>query len=226
MRTGIVIITYNIDTRIFLLQIGAIRKFCKDDFTIEVIDNSTDNRQAEAIKYHSDLYNISYKKSTATTKDSSGSHSFAANLAYHMFKDCYDILFFLDHDCIPVAPFSCDEILGDKLMAGVAQKKSKKYFWPGCFMFRKVEDVDFSFNRELQLDTGGNLYQLIEKYGEDACVFFTEEYRQMKDADLHYFAVINSIFWHCIAASNWNGLKDNDKRVNAFVNEVGEIVDS
>lgn len=221
MRTGIVIITYNIDTRIFLLQIGAIRKLCKDDSTIEVIDNSTDKAQAEAIKYHAGLYSINYTKSMANTQDSSGSHSFAANLAYHIFKDIYDILFFLDHDCIPVDTFSCDEILGDKLIGGVAQQKSKKYFWPGCFMFRKIEDVDFCFNRELELDTGGNLYQLIEKYGEEECIFFTEEYRQMKDSDLYFFSVINGIFWHCIAASNWNKLKNNEERVNAFINEVG-----
>ena len=39
---GIVIITYNIPSEVFTLQIQAIQKYCMDEFTIEVFDNSSD----------------------------------------------------------------------------------------------------------------------------------------------------------------------------------------
>lgn len=230
MKTGIVIITFNIDTRIFLLQVEAIRKFCTDDFTIEIIDNSRDKKIAEAIHYHSERLGIQCMRTFSTVHDSSQSHSFAANLSYLLLKDSYDIFFYLDHDCIPVAPFSCEEILGEKLFAGIRQQKSKTYFWPGCFMFRnniEHDIIDFSPNSNFQLDTGGNLYHLIEKYGEENAVFFSESYMQnaeLSEEKHNFFSIINEMFWHCIGASNWFKVKYHETRINSFINAVTEKI--
>lgn len=230
MKTGIVIIIFNIDTRIFLLQAEAIRKFCKDDFTIEIIDNSRDNKIAEAIQYHSERLGIQYRRTISNVKDFSMSHSFAANISYGLLKDSYDILFYLDHDCIPVAPFSCEEILGGKLFAGIKQQKSKTYFWPGCFMLKNTiekEIVDFSPNSEFQLDTGGNLYHLVEKYGEENAVFFSESYMQnaeLSEQKHNFFSIINDTFWHCIGASNWFKVEYHETRINSFINAVSEKI--
>src|SRR3990167_7040052 len=101
MKVGVVVITYNISTEIFLLQIKAIRKFCKDDFTIEVYDNSTDQPIYERIYYHSTRLELNYTKTFAGGKNSSDSHSFSANLAYQKLKDKYEMIFFIDHDCLP-----------------------------------------------------------------------------------------------------------------------------
>lgn len=229
MKTGIVIITYNIETRLFILQMECL-SLCNDDYAIEIIDNSSNQEMADAIKYHTEIRGHNYRRTHSTTKDSSQSHSFAANAAYQQVKDEYDILFFLDHDCIPVAPFSCDEILGENLFAGIGQKKEKLYFWPGCFMFRNKminpDIVDFSINREFHLDTGGNLYQLIEKYGEDRCLFFSEAYCQNPEysGKYDYFSIINDIFWHCIGGSNWFKIKNNEERINRFINAVTEKI--
>lgn len=222
MKTGIIIITFNIDTRIFLLQVDSIRKYCNDDFEIDIIDNSSDNNIAEAIQYHSKRLELNYKRTISRTSDSSGSHSFAANLSYQLFKDKYDIFFYLDHDCIPVKPFSCEAILKDKLLAGLRQEKTKSYFWPGCFMFKKeAGPVDFSINREYQLDTGGNTYKLIEKYGEDQCTFFSEAYMQNELNEQHnFFSNINDTFWHCIGGSNWFKVGYHEERINSFINAV------
>ena len=231
MKTGIVIITFNIDTRIFLLQIEAIRKFCKDDFTIVIIDNSKDKKIAEAIQYHSERLQIQYRRTISKVKDFSMSHSFAANTSYQLLRDQYDIFFYLDHDCIPVAPFSCEDILGEKLFAGIAQKKSKTYFWPGCFMLRnniEKEIVDFSPNSEFHLDTGGNLYHLIEKYGEENSVFFSESYMQIEQLSevklQNFFSIIHDTFWHCIGASNWFKVVYHETRINSFINAVTEKI--
>lgn len=232
MKTGIVIITFNIDTRIFLLQIEAIRKFCKDDFAIEIIDNSKDHKIAEAIQYHAERLEIQYRRTISKVKDYSMSHSFAANTSYGLLKDSYDVFFYLDHDCIPVASFSCEEILGEKLFAGIAQKKSKTYFWPGCFMFKNTIDksiIDFSPNSEFQLDTGGNLYKLIEKYGAENAVFFSESYMQIEQLIQiaqyqNFFSIIQDTFWHCIGASNWFKVLYHETRINSFINAVTEKI--
>src|SRR5687767_13518682 len=111
MTLGIVIITYNIPSDVFLLQVEAIRKFCKDNFVIEVVDNSCIPEMAESIRYHSSRLKLNYVKTFSGSQNGSESHSFAANFAYSKFRDSYDYLFFMDHDLIPVKPFSVIDIL-------------------------------------------------------------------------------------------------------------------
>lgn len=231
MKVGIVVITYNISVELFLLQVGAIKKFCKDEYTIEVIDNSDNPEMAEHVRYHASHLGVNYIKTSSDSKGSSDSHSFAAKLAYHKLRDIYDYFFFLDHDCIPVHDFSVVDILkGGHIAAGIGQEKAKKYFWPGCFMLNNnavdKDLVDFSTNQEFGLDTGGNLYLLIEKYGEINCVFFSESYHQNPDyisKDYGYYAMINDkMFLHCINGSNWAGKSDHQHRVSSLVNIIKE----
>lgn len=228
MKTGIIIICYNIPSEIFTLQIKAIQKYCKDDFVIEVFDNSNDGGMAEAVRYHSELMGVKYKKLYSSQGGPSDSHSWAANFSYDKLKEDYDYFFYLDHDCVPVADFSVQEILKDKLYAGIAQK-NPTYLWPGCFMFSNIEInpdlIDFRPNHELTLDTGGNLYKLLEFYGKDKAVFFKEEYHQ----NPHYqgrlytdYAMIQDTFMHFIAGSNWVNLEGHQERINGLISVLKE----
>lgn len=228
---GIIVIVYNISSEIFLLQIAALKKFCKDDFDILVVDNSSDLELAEHIRYHSTLIGLNYTKTFAGSKGSSDSHSFAANFAYQKFKYEYNFIFFLDHDAMPVKDFSVIEILnGGHIAAGIGQEKKKKYFWPGCFMLNNdavdKDIVDFSPNSEFGLDTGGNLYKIIEEYGEENCIFFNESYHQNHDfisKDYGYYAMINNeMFLHCVNGSNWSNKPDHQKRISSLVNIIKE----
>lgn len=231
MKVGIIVITFNIPVDVFLLQIAAIRKFCKDDFTILVIDNSSDPERAEHIRYHCSIEKIELIKTFSGSNGSSDSHAFAANFAYSKFKDGYDYLFFIDHDALPVKDFSVIEILnGGHIAAGIGQEKQKKYFWPGCFMLNNgavdKEIVDFSPNSEYGLDTGGNLYLIIEKYGEDHCVFFNESYHQnpgyvSKDYG-HYAMIHDETFLHFVNGSNWAGKEEHQRRIDSLINVVKE----
>lgn len=231
MKVGIIIICYNIPSEVFLLQVAALRKFCKDEFVIEVIDNSSDAEAAEHTRYHSSVLGLNYTKTFAGGKGSSDSHSWAANFAYQKVKDLYDMLLYLDHDCIPVTEFSIVDILnGGHVAAGIGQEKAKKYFWPGLFMLSNCavdkDIVDFSTNSEFGLDTGGNLYKIIEKYGEEACIFFNESYHQNPDfisKDYGYYAMINDqMFLHFVNGSNWNTKADHQQRISSLVNVVKE----
>ena len=178
---GVIIITYNLDSRIFLLQQEAIKKFCKDEYEVRIVDNSSDAEAAEAIRYHSENLGLSYIKTFAGGMGSD-SHSFAANLAYNKYKYDFSSFAFLDHDVVPFADFSVEKILGDKLMAGVAQNTKHTYFWPGLFLFNAQEIdrdiIDFNPSNQLGLDTGGCTYKAIEKYGKGKCIFFSEAYYQ------------------------------------------------
>lgn len=231
MKVGIVIIVYNLPIEIFLLQISAIKKFCKDeDYTIEIFDNSTDVVIAESIEYQAGLLELSYRKTVANSQNGSDSHSWAANLAYHKLKDSYGQFLFLDHDCIPVIEFSIEQTLGEYVMAGVGQGAKKKYLWPGSlFINSKAIDkdiIDFAPSHKFNLDSGGNLYLTIEKYGADKCIFFNEAYLQnpfFVDSQYGYFSVINNgMFYHFVNGSNWAGAKRHEERVNSFINIIRE----
>ncbi len=231
MKVGIIIITYNIHPEVFLLQIAALKKFCQDYFDILVIDNSSDPDAAENIRYHSSHQKIAYTKTFAGGYGSSDSHSFAANFAYQKYKDQYDYFLFLDHDCMPVKDFSVVEILsGGHVAAGIGQDKKKKYAWPGCFMLSNIavdkEIVDFSPNSEFGLDTGGNLYLILEKYGSESFRDFNESYHQnpgFVSKDYGHYAMINDqMFLHFVNGSNWNKKDEHQHRINSLINVVKE----
>lgn len=230
MKVGVVIITYNISSELFCLQIEAIRKYCKDDFEIVVVDNSTDAIKSTAIEYHSGLLNLLYRKTFASSMNGSDSHSFSANFSYQRLKNIYDRFIYLDHDVIPVMDFSIEEILGeDKVMAGIGQVKGDTtYFWPGLLFFNndKIDHnlIDFNPNHQRGLDTGGNLYKVIETYGKEACVFFNESYHQNPefiDSKYGYYSMImDETFLHCVNSSNWSGELRHQERINSLINII------
>ncbi len=237
MTLTIVVITYNLDSRIFLLQMEAIKKFCKDDYVVEIIDNSSIEEMAEAIRYHSMQQGISYIKTHSSVQNGSESHAFASRLSWERFKNNGSRwYFYLDHDCIPIKPFSVEEILGaDKVFAGMGQgKNGKTYFWAGLVFFdsTKVDKslIDLSPNPQFGLDTGGNLYMAIDAVGKDNCVFFDEAYYEnafFKGRAYTHFAMINKgMFIHCIAASNWVKIEDHEERISSLVNIIRGKIDS
>ena len=110
-KVGIVIITYN-QPDLLPRQLDCLQRFCKDEYKVLVVDNSTVLEARTAIKYHA--RNCSYIRSKASATNGSESHAFAANLSYIKYKDDFDYLFWLDHDCFPFAQFSVAEILNGK----------------------------------------------------------------------------------------------------------------
>lgn len=228
---GIIIVVYNLSSEIFLLQTAAIRKFCKDEFTIEVIDNSSNLELAEQIRYHAEKLGVNYTKTFASSNNSSDSHSFAANLSYQKVKDLYEFVFYIDHDVIPVKEFSVVEILsGGHVAAGLGQGAKKTYFWPGLVMIglERIdrEMVDFSPSSEFGLDTGGNLYKIVDAYGKDNCIFMNEAYCQNQyfngHQNNHYAVLNNAMFMHFVAASNWHNKDKHEERINSLLNIAKE----
>lgn len=230
--TGIFIITYNTPSEVFLLQVEAINKFCRDkEFKIEVFDNSRDGY--DNVWYHSQSLGVGYTRLITKTTDPSQSHAFAANIAYSLKGELYDCLFYLDHDCIPVKEFCVDDLDGSGYLgAGIGQQKSKTYFWPGCFMLvnKNIDKdlVNFSISREHGLDTGGELYKLIEEYGKNHFIFFGEAYEQNPNykGKYDFYSIIDGRFMHFINGSNWNGVKDNEERLNSLINIARNKIDN
>lgn len=231
MKVGIVIITYNISTEVFILQIEAIKKFCKDEYVIHIIDNSSNLEIAKDIKYHAENFGLDYCKTFSSSINSSDSHSFAANLAYQKLKSEYDYFAFLDHDLLPVKFFSVVDILnGGHVIAGLGQGALKKYFWPGVVFFHlegnDKDIIDFNPSNEFHLDTGGNLYKVVDKYGIDYCIFFNEAYHQNPNfisKSYDSYAMINDgMFLHFINASNWIGAERHEERINSLLNIARE----
>ena len=222
---AIVIITYNC-SKLLRKQIERIERHCKDQFELIIIDNSTNKQEAQAVKYIASLSKCIHLKTDASSKNGSGSHSFAANVSWQKFKDKYDYFFYLDHDCFPIKDFSVKDILGDKVIAGIGQQKSKKYLWPGCLMFKSGLDIDFSVNHELGLDTGGNLYKIIEQAPDDI-IYFDEIHTENPEFTknmYNFYAMINDgMFFHMINASNWNDKGHQEERLNSLINLLDRL---
>jgi len=222
-KIAVVIITYNCH-EIFVRQLQQVAKHCKDKFEFVIVDNSTRVATVEAIAYHCSKqpYPIKYFRTRASSQNGSASHAFAANFIYNKIGESYTHYLFLDHDCFPIKDFSIAQILEFKEMAGLGQDKGVVYYWPGCVMFKQNKYIDFSPNNELGLDTGGNLHFAMNMVGKDNLIFFNEEHVQNESFDksfYNFYALINDgMFMHFINASNWNGSRHNEERLNSLIN--------
>lgn len=220
-KLGIIIVTYNI-ADLITKQIECIKKFCVDkNYDIIIIENSDHDDVSTAIRYYVRNIDCIFLKTRSADANSSLSHAFACNFAYSKFRDNYDLFLFLDHDNFPIKNFSVAEILKDKVIAGLGQSKSKDYYWPGCVMFNNssIEHnlIDFSVSHDLELDTGGMLYKIIERHGKENCAFFDEKYYEnpfWKSVGYNFYATINNdMFMHFINSSNWNPTDKNKERI-------------
>ena len=222
-KNAVIIIAFN-NARLIDKMIYCIRLLCVDEPDIIVYDNGT--IPLDGLAYVSD--GIIYRRSLIPNYNPSDSHSNACHLEYRAFSKRYDKLLFLDHDCFPITKFSITEMVDTYLLAGVGQTKSKLYVWPGCVAFNCEallgEKVNFSTDQELALDTGGHLYELIEKYGMSRCRFFDEisEENIFWRNQAHYqnYSLIkNGTFMHFINASGWNKeAENNHERIEVLFN--------
>lgn len=228
--TAIVIIAYNVP-ELIIYQFQAIRKFCKDpDYTIIIIDNSSQMESTISIQHQCNVNGVEYYKCNSSHASGTESHVFASNFAYTKLKDRYDYFMWLDHDNFPIRDFSVKDILGDKHIAGLGQNAEHPYFWPGCMMWNnKLVDnslVNFSANHDLHLDTGGEMYRIVETYGKEKCIFFNEEYHQnpqFNQSFYNFYSLINNqMFLHFVNGSNWNHSEQHENRINSLINILKE----
>lgn len=215
MKTAVIIIAFN-DSRLIEKQLELIDKFCTDKPDIIIFDNSDVQCTDVATKSNHVYYNFE-----GYYLNPSDSHSTAANAAYKMFSPLYDKLLFLDHDCFPIKEFSIEEMLSGSSIAGLGQQKTKTYFWPGCVAFdvKKLKGfpVDFSPNQEYGLDTGGNLFSIIDKFGG---VYLNEQYilnPYFTEFPYNFYSTIHDgTFMHFTNASNWNSTPLNEQRIETL----------
>jgi len=228
---GIIIVVFNI-SNLINTQLELIKRFCKDQFDIIVIDNSSDRSASHEIKKHVINQGCLYDNSTNRQYDFSQSHAAACNYAYGKFHHNYEHMFFLDHDNFPLKDFSIKEILTNKIAGGLGQiRKDKTYFWPGCVMFNnnKIEKslIDFSTHAGFGLDTGGMLYRIIEKYNSDNYIFFDQKEVKNElfvEGFYNFYNIIENpqttpqfSFMHFLNSSNWNNKEKHDERITSLL---------
>lgn len=216
--TGIIIIFYN-NAELLLRQYAAIKASCTEAYRLVVVDNSSDVQAAKDMQYHAGRLGLEYLKTNAASSNGSESHAFAANLAWQRYRDRFETIVFLDHDCFPIKPWSAGAILGTNyLMAGLGQQNGR-YYWPGCLMVRSTVDLDFS--PMPGMDTGGGTYKAIEE-NEGQAFFFNEAYCEnpyFSNSQYNFYALINDgMFMHFINGSNWNNAAENQERLNSLYN--------
>lgn len=230
--TAIIITCYN-ESRFIKRQWELIKRFHKEPVDIIIVDNSTGSEATEQIKYYNKEMGCIYLKTNASSKNGSESHAFSLNLSYHIYKNDYKYILYLDHDAFPTREFSIKEMIGDKIMVGMGQRKGDiEYFWAGCVMWNNEAIdrnlVNFACSHELGLDTGGLLYRVIEAYGKEKCSFLNERHVQNPNFNksmYDFYAEINDgMFCHFIDGSNWNpeGALGHEERLNSLLNILEE----
>lgn len=218
--TGIIIIFYN-EPEFLIHQHRLIKQFCKDEYEFICIDNSSDEKASDAIKYHAQGLGVRYVRSNASSRNGSDSHAFAASLSYNMFKDRFERLLYLDHDCFPVKEFSVKDILShNNILAGIEQvRNDRKYLWPGCLAISNKVTVDWLMVRGL--DTGGGTWKIIEQWPY-AIKYFDEKYEQnpgFTKSNYDFYSLLNEgTFMHFINGSNWAASPFNRERINSLLN--------
>ena len=99
----------------------------------------------------------------------------------------------------------------------------KSLICPSC---KKL--IDFSTSNELGLDTGGLLFMVLERYGNESAVFFNEVHVQnpyFNKSMYNFYAMINNgMFLHCINGSNWNPSESHEERTNSLLNIIEEKI--
>jgi hypothetical protein len=224
--TAIIITCYN-ESRFIKKQVDLIRRFHNEQVDIIIVDNSTDSETVDQIKYYNKEMGCIYMKTNASSKNGSESHSFSLNLSYHIYKNDYKYIMYLDHDAFPTHEFSIKEMIGDNIITGMGQRKGEiEYFWPGCVMWNNEAIdrnlIDFSCSHDLGLDTGGLLYRVIEAYGKEKCPFLNEKHVQNPNFNksmYDFYSEINDgMFLHMVNGSNWNPSEGHDERINSLLN--------
>lgn len=227
---AIVIIVFNI-YNLISKQIELINKFCKENVDIIIIDNSSNLDVALEINKITCNFSCQYLKIDAKL-DSSLSHAFACNYAYKMFNKLYKHILFMDHDIFPIQNFSIENLLDNKYASGIGQLRPNKiYFWPGLFIIDNIKIdtniIDFSTNSSFGLDTGGNLYKLIETYGKENFNFLDEVHIQNnfnEQTQYKIYSLIGNTFMHFLNASNWANQPNNENRINFLLNILHNYV--
>lgn len=173
LRTNFLLITivFN-DAELITLQHRSLKKYLRDDFDYCVVDDSSDEGQANAIREFCATQGVSYVHLPAVNPGMDGSmcHGFALNWTFrNLVRRLKPEMFgFIDPDIILAGPESFLSPWQGKQFWGLkspsqsprltAEEKEKHWrLWPGFCFFRR----DFYENKELNflpvknIDTGG-----------------------------------------------------------------------
>lgn len=236
MKDAFVIVIYNID-HLLQRQLDLIRKYCKGEYDIIVINNSDIEAKANSINVICNANGLIYLKTDSGGANPSDSHAFAISVAHNTYRDSYRRICYLDHDIFPVKEFSFDGLLNDTYVAGNHQQRPYadgviEYMWPGLLAINyNMVDKDLincypTVVNGVMLDTGGRLYNLLNTLPRDKYRFLDEIYERnpaMEKSQYSYYSMMaDKTFMHFIGASNWMGKKDTEQRVQTLLKILDE----
>lgn len=223
MKHLAVIVVFNTDAYL-QKQIDLFREFVIGD--IAVIDNSSDRNTPSKIKRICTDNKIEYIKTATYEGDFSRSHAFACNTAINLYRKDYDSLLLCDHDIFPLKHVEIQQY--DKyLLGGIHQmRKSPKfhepnrviynYMWPGLLFLNTLQlkeaelDMMPTIVSDTFLDTGGQLYKIINGKPDRIC-YFEEKHMETEYGN---YALIENGWMHFLKGSNWNEDPNHEKRIN------------
>lgn len=222
--TGAVTVLFNTD-RFLIKQFQLFKKYVYADFI--VCDNSTDVQASNRIQSYASQNGIRYIKTYFEERDSSRSHGMALNEVYKELRDKYNILGFFDHDLFPIQGFDINDLMKDKVIAGVPQiKGAVTYLWAGLVILNNDQidktAVDFmpSTIDGVGVDTGGELNKIWKHLPPDKYHFFAE--RPNDDVTRIYYDLVKEepLFLHWRNGSNWANEATYEQRIDRLMQTI------
>lgn len=218
--TAIIVITFNCPEYL-QIQYDAFKKFAQFKFEFIVCDNS-DDENAERIRSICSKNHIFYCQNKTEEKDFSISNALGLNLAWNVFHNNVDYIFFADHDLFPFKRF---ELKSKYDLVGLKQiRKHINYLWNGCLMIDTniVSQMDFMPGEDngVRYDTGGKMAKLLSELGGN--VFYISE-DKFKNDDGYEYSVLDETFLHIVNGSNWKEDEGHKKRIDSILKTLKEI---
>ena len=213
------------------IQAKLFRKFMKDDYQFNVVDDSIDPVITKEFEKICKINDIKYYRKPFNNKSLNPAQACADTVQWTYNNlicqnHSEDIVLFLDSDMFLIDEFNIEKYMKDSIIGGLTQQRGHvTYMWNGIMFFNmsKILDKSIDFSDGIiegeMTDVGGHTYLYFLKTGikmKESDVDYPTHYNDIdlqKDAGgynmelhldgkfLHYRAATN---WH----SNWKDSKD------------------
>ena len=200
------------------LQVRLFKKFCLDDYCLNIINNGYLDMELKISEISKDLgVNCISLPEKSPHQFQSHSHAFALeHVIQNIIKkdNSSDVTVIIDSDVFPFKEFSFIEILNGKLIGGMYQQRDDYEYVSSIITIFK-NDIDLKhFTIHGMADTGSGTNLLIKKYGcefikHTAAIDIESDYvfrdnKQLYPYDSKYRCqFIHDCFIHYYRGSNW-----------------------
>lgn len=208
------------------------KKFLKDDYQFNVVDDSLDENISSEFKEVCEKYNITYYRKSQENRSSNESRWAGARHATETIQWTFDeiikkkhadeLVLFLDSDMFLLDDFSVVEHMENEIISGLLQERGHvKYIWNGIMFFDMEKvflvDPDLNFSDGMvegeMTDIGGHFHYYFKKNNvimKETNVTYPTHFNDIEIQDdqitngFNFELHVDGKFLHYRAGTNWH----------------------